>query len=364
MTNEETTFSSSALSQTSTILHKRVDTISVIIASYNYGNMIASTISNIKKQILPKGIERIEILIIDGMSNDNTKVVSILSGARVIDNPKKDVVSAKHLGLINCIGNYIVFLDQDEYFVHNDSINLIYNSLITSKCIVAITTGYYKTENYSAANYYASTFGDPVSFFYYGFPNDSRIRNKILKSRRKMEDEKKDFIIFSKSQKRILIEIAVMGNMLDFRKAVNEFPLIIDDKFELAHMFNNLDKKGRSFCFLKEVPIGHRSAESLLRIIKKIKWRINNNLNYNQSSGLISREGTSYILMIQFFLYVILLIPIITHTIYWALKLRRIQIMFNLILSFYVIIYFPCLAIKQKFNFIRKLESRFQRYGE
>ena len=326
--------------------------------------MIESTILNVKAQILPKGIREIEILVIDGMSTDKTKEVSSELGARVFDNLKMDVVSAKYLGLINCIGNYVVFLDQDEYFVRNDSIKVLHKSLVMSNCIVAITSGYYQAEKYSAANYYASTFGDPVSLFYYNFPNDYRFRIQSLKSKRKIELENEDFIVFSEGEKRILVEIAVMGNMMDFNKTVNDFPQIIQDKFELAHLFSNLDKRGFSFCSLKSVPIGHKSADSLLKIIKKIKWRIKNNLSGTELSGIVRREGTKYALMLQFLLYVVLLVPMVTHTIYWTLKLRRVQVLINLILSFFIVVYYPLFIIKQKFNSRRQREPGFQRYGE
>ncbi len=93
--------------------------ISVIIPCRNEEKMIARCLDSLLEQTYPK--DKLEILIIDGASEDRTKeIVKKYSQThhfiKVVDNPKKITPIALNLGIKNSLGNRIVFMGAHAYY--------------------------------------------------------------------------------------------------------------------------------------------------------------------------------------------------------------------------------------------------------
>ncbi len=85
--------------------------ISIIIPAKNEEKLIQKCISSLHQLNYPK--EKIEIIIVDGLSSDNTASVASEMGAIVISNPKQTVSPGRNIGFEHAKGDLIAFTDAD-----------------------------------------------------------------------------------------------------------------------------------------------------------------------------------------------------------------------------------------------------------
>jgi succinoglycan biosynthesis protein ExoA len=83
-------------------------TVSVIIPTYREAAHIERTLASVRSQTYPKVIE---ILVIDGGSDDATRELAAAGGARVLDNPQRLQAAALNVGIAAAIGDVIVRVD-------------------------------------------------------------------------------------------------------------------------------------------------------------------------------------------------------------------------------------------------------------
>lgn len=108
--------------------------ISIIIPSYNEEKNISRCLDSILNQTFSD----FEVLCVDDGSNDNTfDIIKEYSKKdnRIIPmkNPKKGVSSARNFGISNANGNYIGFVDSDD-FIQPQMYEFLYRAIIENKC--------------------------------------------------------------------------------------------------------------------------------------------------------------------------------------------------------------------------------------
>lgn len=108
-------------------MNKSSKILSVIIPVYNLGNYVANPLNS----LLPQANEKVEVLIIDDGSTDNT--INIVEDivkrykdrdVKIIHKKNGGVSSARNLGIKRANGKYIYFLDGDD-FVSNDFVSRV-----------------------------------------------------------------------------------------------------------------------------------------------------------------------------------------------------------------------------------------------
>ncbi|KPU63860.1 hypothetical protein EP1X_01290 [Thermococcus sp. EP1] len=103
--------------------------VSVIIPTYNTNNYILKTLQALKDQTF----KDIEVIIVNDGSTDNTKeiVLNNLSDApfpwMIIDQENQGASAARNKGLEVAKGEYVYFLDSDDY-IHKTFIEKMYNT--------------------------------------------------------------------------------------------------------------------------------------------------------------------------------------------------------------------------------------------
>lgn len=146
--------------------------VSVLIPLRNEEKYVYNLLRSLEKQTYPK--EQMEIIIIDGDSEDNTKIeiekfmkTSNLT-VKVIDNKKRTIPIALNLGISISRGEYIVRLDGHSTY-NSEYIEVGINLLKTKKEIVSVG-GYLKinpyNENYKSfvtSKVFSSPFGTGFS---------------------------------------------------------------------------------------------------------------------------------------------------------------------------------------------------------
>tara|TARA_Y100000589_G_scaffold53715_1_gene44646 strand:- start:868 stop:1746 length:879 start_codon:yes stop_codon:yes gene_type:complete len=105
------------------------DMVSIIVPCFNSGKTLNKTIKSIKNQTWLKK----EIILVNDGSNDNN-TLSILNQfkddkvIKLIEQKNKGLASARNTGVMNAKGNYLFFLDADDW-IESNTIEEMYLSL-------------------------------------------------------------------------------------------------------------------------------------------------------------------------------------------------------------------------------------------
>lgn len=113
-------------------------TFSIIVPVYNSGGRILKTLNS----ILYQDYERWELIIVNDGSTDNTdlilqRIISEKQDTRIkmITQKNKGAGAARNCGIVNSIGEYLVFIDSDDY-VNLNYLSKIYYTIKSSSADV------------------------------------------------------------------------------------------------------------------------------------------------------------------------------------------------------------------------------------
>ena len=115
--------------------------ISIIIPAYNAESTILDTLKKLKKQT----IKDFEAVIVNDGSIDKTEniVENFIDNSnlnwQLINQENKGEGEARNTGLRNAKGEYILFLDADDYLA-NDALKKLYNTLISNKADLSFSS--------------------------------------------------------------------------------------------------------------------------------------------------------------------------------------------------------------------------------
>ena len=130
--------------------------ISIIVPIYNVEKYLRQCLDSIRDQ----SYQNFECLLINDGSPDNSadickEYVSKDPRFRYIEKENGGVSSARNLGLEHSKGEYITFIDSDDW-VDSDYLEVLYKSLTDEKADVAVST--YKQFNMDDNNYYVHSY--------------------------------------------------------------------------------------------------------------------------------------------------------------------------------------------------------------
>lgn len=104
--------------------------VSVVTPVYNGEKYIREAIQSVLDQ---RGV-KVEYIIIDDGSTDNTvKIIKEFPQIKLIQQPKKGANVARYEGLVHSSGQYISYLDADDYFASPDALHGILNYYLESE---------------------------------------------------------------------------------------------------------------------------------------------------------------------------------------------------------------------------------------
>ena len=111
------------------MLETHDEKISVIVPVYNIEKYLRKCIDS----ILSQTYENIEVILVDDGSTDNCGAIcdeyaKIDPRIIVIHKKNAGVSAARNTGIMQCIGEYVFFVDSDDY-LPIDSIEKLYNSI-------------------------------------------------------------------------------------------------------------------------------------------------------------------------------------------------------------------------------------------
>lgn len=138
-----------------------MDKISIITTFYNAQTFIGNAIGSVLGQKVPDGCE-IEYVLVDDKSKDNSRnlVENIINNTSK-ENFKFKLVEpetnlgcggARKFGIENATGNYFMFLDADDYYIHPDFVENAYNTITSEKADVVEYGVIYNQQNGQQSN--------------------------------------------------------------------------------------------------------------------------------------------------------------------------------------------------------------------
>lgn len=322
--------------------------ISIVIATYNSMKTLPLVIESLKKQTLNK--KDFEIICVDGGSKDKTLEYIKEQKLVLINNPKKEPVYAKFLGFQSAKGEYLIYLDHDEEITNKKSLEIKLKVFEENKEVKALApTGYINPKGYHFINNYINEFGDPFSFFIYNISKNKDFYISTMKKKFEVAKEQKDFVIFkiNPNKKLPLIELLAGGSMFDLNYVKKVFPETLKDYNLLTHLFYMITKESPFFCITKNDSIIHYSSDTFLGYLRKIEWRIKNNIYFKNDLGKSGFSGREELTGFDFKKYLFLpysfslIFPII-DSIILSLTRKNISMMVHFPLTLYTA-YLICL---------------------
>lgn len=117
--------------------------VSVIIPCYNHGKYLAEAVASIYAQTY----NQTEIIVVDDGSSDNTRAVAeSLQGVVYIWQENKGLSAARNTGFRHCHGDYVVFLDADDY-LYPRAIETNLKILTSNPALAFVSGGHDKVDN-------------------------------------------------------------------------------------------------------------------------------------------------------------------------------------------------------------------------
>lgn len=317
--------------------------VSVMIATYNSSKVLRIALDAIARQDYPQ--DKLELLVIDGGSKDDTLTIAKQYGCRIINNPKTEPVHAKLIGFGEARGKFLIILDHDEEMVNPRSIrNKVLALLDNPTCHAALCSGYECPPNYPGINQYISEYGDPYSLYLYHFSKGNDVLEKTLRKHYTIKYDCDDYLVvdFKYNRRNALFEFVAAATMIDREYFIAMDNRVLTDKVLLVQLFYSMLEHGTtSIILMKNDPLMHYSADSLRRYFPKLKWRICNNVHFPEkgAAGFNGREKYQSGVQWKKYLFIpyslTLLLPLI-EGIWLAVQRRNATFLWHPVLSLYV----------------------------
>lgn len=294
---------------------------SVIIPVYNSEKTLRYTLKSIRSQSIDQS--KVEILIVDGGSEDSSLDIAEEYGARVIYNKRRLPEFAKHQGMMAANGRYGIFIDSDEAFTNRDSL-VIRLRLIERYSSVKniVSTGQICQKGESGVTRYANFIGDPFSNFVYRYNGYNRIEDLTAQYHHK---DIGDGILLDFSNCKFLPLFDALGNMFDIDAARKMCMEAAYEQSFAANIFSNMTQKTKCAIVMKNDFICHRPNLTKKIYLGKLRWRIKNNLFQTEGVGFAQRSRKERGLQkrkLLFIPYCALVLPVLFDAVRLAVKNR------------------------------------------
>ncbi|HHX99843.1 MAG TPA: glycosyltransferase, partial [Methanothermobacter sp.] len=125
--------------------------ISIIIPVYNVENYIRNALNSIVRQSI--GLEHLEVIMVNDCSTDSSgkimdEYASKYLNFKAIHLPENSGAAGKprNIGIENSNGNYLMFLDPDDYY-NDDACEVLYNRIVAESVDIVFSRYVYVFEN-------------------------------------------------------------------------------------------------------------------------------------------------------------------------------------------------------------------------
>lgn len=330
---------------------------SVVMPTYNSESTIEMALKSIRMQKFPQ--ENVEILVIDGGSQDKTLEIARKYNATILKNEKKFPEYAKRIGFEKARGKWIIMQDSDEVLVHEEQLqkrkeffdeNPNVYCLFPDICIPG--------DNCGIACAYINWFGDPFSYIVYG------LSHSRIESQRKYLHKKTEKGNLYKYKTGDIFPIGDGGTTaINVEKAKEIFgEEYFTQEFTVSIFYKMVEKTSYVGCIPKD-DIIHYSMSKFGAYLKKLHFRVHTNLNDTAQAGYTVRAAQNKTLerrKILFILYVVSVFVPLLDAIRMCIKYRKISLLLHFVYTYYLVGVMGIEVMKKIFN----VKNTDVRYGK
>ncbi len=253
--------------------------ISIIIPTYNSSKTLETELASIRQQDLDQNL--IEILVVDGGSTDSTFDIAKKYNATILDNPRRLPLPAICKGLNDAKGRYGALMGADEAFINPSQLRnrmAVFAKYPELKCMLADRLLTPKGMGFSCS--YVNTFGDPFTRFV------ARIKGTMIENlKRNLYLQDNDTYLFRFDQYGAALNGDAGTTIFDMDYVRREFAEEMKTEGFAAMIFFEVVRKSRCTAVIKGDNIMHYSAASFKVYLKKLVYRIINNIFDVEQSG-------------------------------------------------------------------------------
>lgn len=316
--------------------------LTIAIATFNSAKLLPMVFSGLSRQKTTSF--RYECVIIDGGSTDSTVLMAEEFGCKILTNPRTEPVYAKFIALTMCRTKYIMYLDHDEELKDEHSLAKKMAALKKPGVHTVLGSGYITPEGYPFINEYINEFGDPFSYFVYRLSKrEGFFVPKIIHDYPVVHETPDTFFFSFKDVSSLpLIEVVAAGSTFDREHALSQAPALAETPALIPHIFYLLLGSGGLVALNKNDAILHYSADKMGPYIRKIRWRIMNNIYHRHDMGESGFSGrqkfggkTIRLRKALFIPYSLLLLPSLIDAIMLAGSRRNYRYLIHTLLAFY-----------------------------
>lgn len=277
--------------------------VTIIMPTYNAERTIEKSLVSIREQAYEQ--DKIEILVVDGGSSDQTVDIAKKYGAVILKNPYKLPESAKEIGFLAATGEYAMYMDSDEIFQNVESIKKrirIFDEEPNLKNIVA--TGKISESQANPTVVYSNYVSDPFSFFVYRLNGNNRF--KELRKQYNCELKKEHVLFrFCKNDSLPLFDAAT--NMFEMECARRMYNEADNKKYFIANIFEFMVRDNLMMAMLYDDFIYHIPEDTYKIFLRKMKWRVINNVYKPEDEGIgfAARSQGNVTLNVRKYLYIL-----------------------------------------------------------
>lgn len=147
---------------------ENLPTISIVIPTYNCAGVLKNTLESLDTQDYPK--DRIERIIVDGGSTDDTRNIAQSHGFRIVDNPVRSNLYGLPLGFNAAMGDLVLHIDDDNVLDVHDWLRKMVEPFQDNDVVAAEPLFYTASREENVITRYVSLLGadDPL-VVYAGF---------------------------------------------------------------------------------------------------------------------------------------------------------------------------------------------------
>lgn len=259
---------------------KKLPLISILVPTLNAQKHLDKFFFHIYRQNYPR--HRIEIIVADGYSTDQTKIIVKKHRARLINNPDILAEPGVFYAMQEAKGELLMILACDNYFLSRNAFKNIAN-VFSNKKIYAAFPKHVSQIYDSLWTKYINVFTDPFNHYLYGKSTNARTFKNAYKTL--FRNSIYDIYDFQSNPIKPIIALA-QGFTIR-----NSFIKIRKDKYDDIISIIDLITKKKSLAYMHSVSLHHQTVRDIGHFIRKIRWNTRNVLNQS-NFGIWKRKNT------------------------------------------------------------------------
>lgn len=314
--------------------YNRLPSISVIVPTLNSGKFLNLCLDSIDEQDYPK--ELIEILIIDGGSNDNTVEIAKNYTDKIFCNTLRTGEAGKAIGVKNAKNELIALIDSDNILPNKNWINEMIKPFSEDNNIIGsepLEYTYRKSDSFITRYCALTGMNDILCLFIGNYDRYCFLTGKWTEMKVSFID-KQNYLNLNFSHESINQIPTIGANGTFFRRNFLENLDIGDYLFDIDLIALKISNSKGNLNFAKvRNGIIHLFSGNILTYIRKQKRRIRDYKKYKKLRKYewlkINNKG-----IIKFILYTLLILPLIFQSIKGYFKKRDIAWFFHPVACF------------------------------